>query len=149
MQNEKNSIVQAASTEIQDLQRRKEELQRRNRDLEAGLGVVGEEDNDMVMGGTKIKIRIGNPASGIESMLQVLGCLDSLGLEMASVRSSFSTEEFSAAVEIQEEVVNPIRLHFTALHIAMMRLPTPFHQTGISRCLSADSFYSIFQITKF
>lgn len=111
MQNEKNSIVQAASTEIQDLQRRKEDLQRRNRDLKASLGGVGVEDDDMVMGGTKIKIRIGNPESGIDSMLQVLGCLDSLGLEMASVRSSFSSEECSAVVEIQEEVVNPIRLH--------------------------------------
>lgn len=107
MQNDKNSIVQAASTEIWGLQRCKEELERRNRDLRASLGITGPEDND-VTGGSKIKVRVGNPTSGIDSMMEVLGCLDGLGLKMTSLRSSFSTEEFSAVLEIQEEVVSSI-----------------------------------------
>ncbi|OWM63204.1 transcription factor bHLH92 isoform X2 [Punica granatum] len=101
--NDKKSIVQAALTKIQDLQGYKEELQKRNDDLKASLGVMAVKENDAPRG-TKIKVRIGNPVSGMDSMLEVLRCLDDLGLETTSARSKFSAQEFSAVLETREKV---------------------------------------------
>lgn len=97
MQSDKNSIIQMAAKKIEEMQRRREELQRRKLEVEANLAAATE-------GGAKIRVRVANPASGIDSMVEVLKCLKALGLKTTTIRSNFSAHEFSAELQIETQV---------------------------------------------
>jgi hypothetical protein len=97
VQSDKNSIIQMAAKNIEGMQRRREELQRRKLEVEANLAAAAE-------GGAKIRVRVANPASGIDSMVEVLKCLKSLGLNTTTIRSNFSAHEFSAELQIDTQV---------------------------------------------
>ncbi|KAK9288402.1 hypothetical protein L1049_016858 [Liquidambar formosana] len=99
--NDKNSIIQMTAVKIQELQTYKEELQRQNRELEINLAAMEREK----VGGTKIKLRVGNPTSGIDSLVEVLQCLKNLGLETRAIHSKHSAEEFYAELEIETKLI--------------------------------------------
>lgn len=101
VQSDKHSIIQMASKQIQELNRIVEELKRRNLEVEASLGAV----KGYRLGGAKIRLSVPNPASGLDSMVEVLKCLKTLGLKTRTIRSNFSAQEFSTELEIETEEV--------------------------------------------
>ncbi|XP_034685156.1 transcription factor bHLH92 isoform X2 [Vitis riparia] len=92
---DKNSIIEMAKHEIQKLQSSKEELKRRNQELNAKL-----REGTMVL---NIGLKVGNPSSGIDSMEEVLKCLKNMDLKTTSIQSQFSPQQISAAVKIQTQ----------------------------------------------
>lgn len=84
---------------IQQLKRYEEELRKKNMELEALL----EENEKERVKWTKIRLKVANPTSGIDSMLEVLKRLQHLGLKARNIRSNFSLEEFSAELEIESK----------------------------------------------
>lgn len=105
LQSDKNWIVQMATTNIQQLQRCKEELGKRNMELESILSKAGS------VKWSRLRLRVANPTSGVDSMLEVLKCLQSLGLKTRNIQSRFSAHEFSVEVEIENKVVSSLSLH--------------------------------------
>ncbi|MGJ2543777.1 basic helix-loop-helix domain-containing protein, partial [Salmonella enterica subsp. enterica serovar Paratyphi A] len=93
---DKKSIVQAAAEEVKELQRHRDELERRNREIE---GILAERERGKNEG-TKIKLRVANPTSGVDSMVEVLKCLKQMGSKTAAIHSTFSDQELSAVLEI-------------------------------------------------
>lgn len=104
MQNDKNSITQMAAKRIQELKRYKDRLDRENWELEARLGAMGRGNVDS----TRIRIKVPNPTSGVDSMVEVLKCLKSLGLKTTSIQSTFSDQEFQAVLDIETEVISSL-----------------------------------------
>ncbi|KAL5542138.1 hypothetical protein UlMin_009848 [Ulmus minor] len=100
--NDKNSIVQIATMKIQQLEKCIEELKKRNIELEAILELGNGEDEKINW--SKIKLKVVKPTSGVDSMVEVLNCLKKFGFKTRSIRSFFSSEEFSAEVEIESKV---------------------------------------------
>ncbi|KAG2728063.1 hypothetical protein I3843_01G183000 [Carya illinoinensis] len=103
---DKKSIIQMASKEIQELNGFVEELKRKNLEVEASLASV----NGDRPGVAKIRLSVPNRASGIDSMVEVLKCVKTLGLETRTIRSNFSAQEFSTELEIETEVLLPLSL---------------------------------------
>ncbi|KAK8585704.1 hypothetical protein V6N13_050677 [Hibiscus sabdariffa] len=85
--NDKNSIVQMATKKVQELQQVKKDLEKRNKELQA--------DNQ----GNKIRVRIGNPTRGIDSMLEALKCLKMLNSKPRMIQSNFTDQEFLAVLD--------------------------------------------------
>lgn len=109
LQSDKNSIVQTAKKTIEDLERLKEELQRKNRELEMIMMVNGTNNNNNNGGDdqswNEIKLRVAFPSSsGIDSFLEVMKCLKSTGSIAKVIHSSFSIQEFSALLHIKTKV---------------------------------------------
>lgn len=100
LQGDKNSIIRMAAKKIEELQRCAEEMRRRNLQVQASLASAEGER----VGGAKIRLRVAEPASGVDSMLEVLKCLKAMGLKTRTIRSNFSAQEFSAELEIETEV---------------------------------------------
>ncbi|KAI8011263.1 Transcription factor bHLH92 [Camellia lanceoleosa] len=97
---DKNSIIQVAVKEVQALEKNKAELERRNREIEAILGAR----EDRKIEGAKIRLRVADPSSGIDSMLEVLKCLKNMGCETIAIQSIFSDKELSAVLEIETQI---------------------------------------------
>jgi len=76
-------------------------LERSNHELEVRLGAMGSVKN---VGSTKISVRIDNPASGLDPMLEVLKCLKSMTSRTTSIQSTFSNREFVAAMDVETEM---------------------------------------------
>ncbi|OMO54753.1 hypothetical protein CCACVL1_27602 [Corchorus capsularis] len=101
--NDKNSIVQTATRRVQELEWLKKDLENRNYELQASLGAMNyEEKNDHE--GTKITVKIDNPMSGIDSMLEVLKCLKTMDLNPRMIQSKFTTQEFLAVMDIGTQI---------------------------------------------
>nr|XP_028947789.1 transcription factor bHLH92 isoform X3 [Malus domestica] len=98
--NDKNLIVQMTAMNIQQLKRYEEELRKKNMELET---LLVENEKERVKW-TKIRLKVANPTSGIDSTLEVLKCLQHLGLKARNIRSNFSLEEFSAELEIESKI---------------------------------------------
>lgn len=116
-----------ATTNIQQLQRCKEELRKRNMELESILGKDGS------VKWSKLRLRVANPISGVDSMLEVLKCLQSLGLKTRNIQSSFSAHEFSVEIEFENKVdrlisfsphtrTSTTHLHSSLIHIYFLFL---------------------------
>ncbi|KAI6694159.1 hypothetical protein NL676_021869 [Syzygium grande] len=99
--NDKNSIVQTACMRIKELARYKQELERQNRELKSG---PTEKRGDKAGGGTKIRVKIANPTSGVDSMLEVLKCLDNMGLKVSAIQTQCSADELLAVIEVENEI---------------------------------------------
>ncbi|KAK3009177.1 hypothetical protein RJ639_013517 [Escallonia herrerae] len=97
---DKNTIMQIAAEKIRELQSSEEELRKQNSELEAILAARRDEE---VVEGAKIRFRVGNPSSGIDSMLSVLKCLKETASETRAIQSSFSAQELSAVIEVQNK----------------------------------------------
>ncbi|GLT78668.1 hypothetical protein SLA2020_501960 [Shorea laevis] len=96
---DKNSILQTATKRIQELRAQRLELERRNRELEVKLVAVKGKDS----GGMRIRARIDDPTSRIDSMLEVLGCLKKMNTKIRSIQSNFTDRELVAVVEIESQ----------------------------------------------
>ncbi|XP_073223247.1 transcription factor bHLH92 isoform X2 [Cicer arietinum] len=95
-----NSVVQTAAKEIQRLQRCQEELERKNFELESN-----------VVDGRKFKyLRVPNPTSGIDSIVETLKCLKGHGVDTRSIKSNFSKKELFAALELENEFVERLQV---------------------------------------
>ncbi|XP_019180456.1 PREDICTED: transcription factor bHLH92 isoform X2 [Ipomoea nil] len=102
---DKNTIIQMAAARIQELELCKEELMRRNSEIEMTLAASNNENNEGVSNkGKIISVKVAYPSSGIDSMLQVLECLKNSGTKLRSMHSNFSPQEFSALLEIEAKV---------------------------------------------
>lgn len=119
LQGDKNSIIRMAAKKIEELQRCAKEMRRRNLQVQASLASAEGER----VGGAKIRLRVAEPASGVDSMLEVLRCLKAMGLKTRTIRSNFSAQEFSAELEIETEV--PI-----FLSLMMFRLRPHLYETS-------------------
>ncbi|CAA2971368.1 transcription factor bHLH92 [Olea europaea var. sylvestris] len=98
---DKNSILHKATKNIEDLQNYKEQLERRNSELEMVLaGKVDENKLEKAL----IKLKVAYPASGIDSMLEVLKCLENTGSKLRAIQSNFSQHEYSASLEIETKI---------------------------------------------
>ncbi|CAL0303254.1 unnamed protein product [Lupinus luteus] len=94
-----NSVVQVARKEIQRLQGYKEELQGK---IESDLETI--ERNKV--GRRKVQyLRVAYPECGIDSVIETLNCLKSLGGDTGSIKSKFSKEELFAVLEVEETEV--------------------------------------------
>ncbi|GMI72003.1 hypothetical protein like AT5G43650 [Hibiscus trionum] len=79
--NDKKSIVEMAAKRVQELEWVKKDL----------------EEN-------KIRVKIENPISGIDSMLEALKCLKALDSKPTMIRSIFSNQQFLALMEFQTQM---------------------------------------------
>ena len=104
-QTDKNSIVSTAAEKIRQLESCRERLRRRRTELEAALAdqKSGEKESEKW---TEVKVRLADPTSGVDSMIEVLNCLKRLGLKSRNIRSVFAEDEFSAELEIETKVMN-------------------------------------------
>ncbi|MCD7471387.1 hypothetical protein HAX54_011795 [Datura stramonium] len=96
---EKNAIVQTAARRIEELQKYKEILKKRNDELQ--MMILAESDQEKEFEKIKIKAKVSYPISGIDSMLEVLKCLKNCGTKANSIQSSFSHQQFSTMIEIE------------------------------------------------
>ncbi|WVY95573.1 hypothetical protein V8G54_027724 [Vigna mungo] len=95
-----NSVIQTAAKEIVRLKGCREELQRKNCEVE---GVCVRKKDE----GSKIAyLRVADPECGIDSMVERLKWLKEEGVESRRIKSSFSPKELFAVLEIEsgEEV---------------------------------------------
>ncbi|XP_043697768.1 transcription factor BHLH148 [Telopea speciosissima] len=93
--NDKNSIVHMAAAHLQELKSEKEELRRRNHEVKTIL--TGNEDK-------KIRFRVNNPSSAVDSMIGVLKHLKDMNLQARTIRSKFSAQELSAVIEVETQI---------------------------------------------
>ncbi|XP_060181467.1 transcription factor bHLH92-like [Lycium barbarum] len=94
---EKNAIVQTAAQRIQELQKYKENLKKRNDELQMILAESEKEEVEKA----NMKANVNYPISGVDSMLEVLKCLKNCGTKANAIQSSFSQHEFSTVIEIE------------------------------------------------
>ncbi|CAH2046584.1 unnamed protein product [Thlaspi arvense] len=97
--NDKNSIVEKAVDQIVKLERLKNELEKRMNVLEEKLA-----KNDDGMSGTKVRFNLQEPFSGMDSMVEVLQCLKSMGTKLKTVQATFSPHEFTATMNIETQI---------------------------------------------
>ncbi|XP_039067665.1 transcription factor bHLH92-like, partial [Hibiscus syriacus] len=89
--NDKNSIVQMAMKRVQELEWVKKDLERRNLELQANYN-----------GGNRVKIE--NPISGIDSMLEPLKCLKAMDSKPTMIHSMFTHQQFLAVMEFESQM---------------------------------------------
>lgn len=87
MQKDKNSIVQIAAMEIQHLHSCRGELRRRELELENKIMEATNYDYENIKktkGTSKIRLKIANRTSGIDSMIKSQRCSKQLGFKTTS-----------------------------------------------------------------
>ncbi|CAI0465592.1 unnamed protein product [Linum tenue] len=101
--NEKNAIMRGAMLRIQELQGHKQALERRITELQdAGIESDQRESDSRLT--KKIRIKVVNPTSGLDSILDVLHLLKRLGAETTSIESRFSRQELEAAMDVDTQM---------------------------------------------
>ncbi|KAK4425559.1 hypothetical protein Salat_1749900 [Sesamum alatum] len=98
---DKKSILEMAAKEMEVLQKYEKELKRQNRRMEM---VLGARKNETAVEKAEIKLKVAYPASGVDSMLEVLRCLKHTGSTATAIQSSFSEHEFDAVLEIETKI---------------------------------------------
>ncbi|KAE8698265.1 40S ribosomal protein S15-like isoform 1 [Hibiscus syriacus] len=91
--NDKNSIVQMAMKSVQELEWVKKDLERRNLELQANYNE-----------GKRIKVKIEDPTSGIDSMLEALKCLKAMDSKPTMIHSMFTHQQFLAVMEFESQM---------------------------------------------
>ncbi|KAI3469691.1 hypothetical protein Pfo_026354 [Paulownia fortunei] len=99
---DKKSILEMAAKEIEELQRYREELKRQNREVEMIL--AARKNDEKAVEKAEIKLKVAYPASGVDSMLEVLRCLKATGSTPTAIQSKFSEHEFAAALEVETKI---------------------------------------------
>lgn len=87
--------------EIGKLQRLKKELERRIKVIEEK---PIKDHHDEMRELTNVSFNLQEPLSGIDSMVEVLQCLKSMGTKLNTVHANFSPHEFSATMSIETQV---------------------------------------------
>ncbi|KAF5752359.1 transcription factor bHLH92 [Tripterygium wilfordii] len=95
----KKGIVDMAEKSIRELQNYKEALERKNNELETKLATI--EEN---RGGSKVRLSVPNPTSAVDSLLEVLKCLKSLGFKIRNIQSKLHDQELVIVVDIETEI---------------------------------------------
>ncbi|XP_020235961.1 transcription factor bHLH92 isoform X2 [Cajanus cajan] len=93
-----NSVIQMAAKEIVRLQGCREELQRKNFELEAV-------DSNQGRGRRIQYLRVAHPKCGIDSLIESLKCLKDQGVDTRGIKSTFSPQELFAQLEIETDEV--------------------------------------------
>ncbi|PPR91275.1 hypothetical protein GOBAR_AA29411 [Gossypium barbadense] len=83
--NDKNSIVQTATRRVRELEWLRKDLERRNYELKSNHN-------------NKIGLKVENPTSGIDSMLETLKCLKELDSNPTIIQSNFTPQQFLAVL---------------------------------------------------
>ncbi|CAI9771285.1 unnamed protein product [Fraxinus pennsylvanica] len=136
---DKNSILHMAAKNIEELQKNKEELERRNGELEMVLaGKVNEIKEEKAL----IKLKVANPASGIDSMLEVLRCLENTGSKVSSRCSHLRFWHHLAAAVSDSAPQSSSRVVEIALEFRHPKQDKKFHMEGVCRN-SADIVQSM------
>ncbi|XP_010911272.2 transcription factor BHLH148 isoform X1 [Elaeis guineensis] len=123
---DKNSIVQSAAAYVRELKEVKEQMQRRNEELMTMIsGSNGRTEE------AKIKFRVANPSSAIDSMIGALRCLKTIDVEARAIRSDLSGHELSAIMSIETKVAagEVERAVEVALMDVERKLPRPLPRT--------------------
>ncbi|KAL8525027.1 hypothetical protein ACS0TY_014588 [Phlomoides rotata] len=97
---DKNSIQEMTVKQIEELRRCNEELSRKNKEMEMEI------EMEILGGGWKIEnaeinLKVDNPISVIDSMLEVLQCLKNSESTLTYIQSNFLDHQFSAAIEFE------------------------------------------------
>lgn len=91
--------MQSAAVYVRELKGVKEELVRRNEELELRSA------RNSNVEGQEIKIRVvANHESTLDSMIGALQCLKAMDVKARSVRTNFSDHEFIAVMKIESKV---------------------------------------------
>ncbi|KAJ0981581.1 hypothetical protein J5N97_009836 [Dioscorea zingiberensis] len=107
---DKKSIVQSATVHLKELNKVKEELHVRNKELRERIDkninhvVRPEAEAEAEAGAKIIGVRLMNPASTIDSMIGALQCVKGMGAMATTIHSDFSGEEFTAVMTIQTKI---------------------------------------------
>lgn len=99
-QGDKISIVQEAGKYLAELQKEREKLWRRNKELE----MAASRNFATGLKAPSIKVCIADSSSPIDSMITALRCLKQMELEVTAVRNSTSGRDCSMEVSIGTEV---------------------------------------------
>ncbi|GMH28501.1 hypothetical protein Nepgr_030344 [Nepenthes gracilis] len=99
---DKSSIVQMAEKEIMGLKKRKEELEARMSELQEEL-MGGNQEQREDEATAEIKVMVDNPSLGIDSLLGVLKCINSMGSAARFIQSHISDYELSAVLQIDSK----------------------------------------------
>ncbi|TYJ20153.1 hypothetical protein E1A91_A09G242600v1 [Gossypium mustelinum] len=83
--NDKNSIVQTATRRVRELEWLRKDLERRNYELKSNHN-------------NKIGLKVENPTSGIDSMLETLNCLKELDSNPTIIQSNFTPQQVLAVL---------------------------------------------------
>ncbi|KAL7144866.1 hypothetical protein ABFS83_07G040600 [Erythranthe nasuta] len=100
---DKKSILEMAVKEIEEMKRCKEVLEGQNREMRMILGASEKFREEVEK--AELKLRVAYPASGVDSMLEVLRCLKETGSNATSIVSNFSDHEFSAALVVETKML--------------------------------------------
>lgn len=77
------------------------------KDVKEALQKCNEELKGQILGSNemaKIKIRVANPSSPIDSMIAALRCMQSMDVKAKAIRSELSSSDFSAIMSIDTKV---------------------------------------------
>ncbi|KAL7105393.1 hypothetical protein ACP275_07G041700 [Erythranthe tilingii] len=99
---DKKSILEMAVKEIEEMKKCKEVLEGQNREMGIILGATEKAREEVEK--AEIKLRVAYPASGVDSMFEVLKCLKETGSNATSIVSNFSDHEFSAALVVETKI---------------------------------------------
>ncbi|KAG1358610.1 Transcription factor BHLH148 [Cocos nucifera] len=123
---DKNSIVQSAAVYVRELKGVKDQLRRRNEELQSMiLGRNGRTED------AKVNFRVANPSSAIDSFIGALRCLKSMDVKARAIRSDLSGHELSATMSIDTKVAAGVveKAVEGALREAEEKLLRPFPRT--------------------
>lgn len=101
-----------ATKEITKLQQYKEELEKNiETSHEARIWQQQGKDNKSKASSSssssevaEIKLKVTNPASGVDSMIEVLDCMKTTGSMVHALKSHFSDHEFAAELQFETKV---------------------------------------------
>ncbi|XP_073306987.1 transcription factor bHLH92 [Primulina huaijiensis] len=98
---DQKSILEMTIKKIKELQDEKGELERRNNEVEI---ILGARENEVTLEKAEIQLQVGNPVSGIDSMLGVVKSLKYTNSTATAIRSYFSQRQFSAVLEVETKM---------------------------------------------
>ncbi|XP_073028042.1 transcription factor bHLH92-like [Primulina eburnea] len=98
---DQKSILEMTIKKIKELEDKKGELERRNNEVEI---ILGARENEVTLEKAEIQLQVGNPASGIDSMLGVVKSLKYTNSTATAIRFYFSQRQFSAVLEVETKV---------------------------------------------
>ncbi|KAG6538469.1 transcription factor BHLH148-like [Zingiber officinale] len=131
---DKVSIVQEAGEHLEELQKAREKLRRRNKELEmAAL-------RNFATGpkAPSIEVCVTNSSSTIDSMISALRCLKQMELEVTAVRSSSGGRDWSMEVSICDRKVEKYEVE-RAMKTALMQMEEEDSVTCLVKNIDHDS----------
>lgn len=101
--------MQSAAAYVRELKEVKEQLHRQNEELKAMVSGINGRTEEL-----KIKFRVANPSSTIDSMIGALRCLKTMDVKARAILSDLSNNELSATMSIETEVCMEIKFQISS-----------------------------------